>query len=58
MINGTLDMRKTDLVDLELKDYATPECSQPYPVPRVHETIFIKEAKRLVKLGVIEEAKD
>ena len=45
-------------VDLELKDDATPVCSQSYPVPRVHEAMFRKEVERLVKLGVLEEAND
>ena len=29
-----------------------------YSVPRMNETMFIKEVKRLVKLGVIGEAND
>ena len=45
-------------VDLELKDDGTPVCLRPYPVPRVHETMFKKEVKILVKLGVLEEAND
>ena len=52
---GTLGTRKTTPVDLELKDDATSVCSRSYPVPRVHEEMFRKEFKRLVKLGVLEE---
>ena len=33
-------------------------CSQPYPVPKVYETMFKKEAKILVSLGVLEEEND
>ena len=38
----TLGTRKTPLVNLDLKDDVTPMCLRPYPVPRVHEEIFIK----------------
>ena len=43
---------------MELKDDAKPVRSQPYPVPRIHKAMFIKEAKRLLRLGVIKEAND
>ena len=43
-------------MNLDLKDDATPMCSRPYPVPRVHKAMFRKEVERLVKLGVLEEA--
>ena len=33
-------------------------CSQPYPVPKVHEEIFKKEVERLGLLGVLEVAND
>ena len=56
--NGTLGTWNTYLVDLELKDDTKPVCSQPYPVPRVHEAVFRKEVKRLVNLGVLREAND
>ena len=58
MFESTLGTRKTTIVDLDLKDKAKPVCSRPYPVPKVHEVMFRKEVKRLVILGVIEEAKD
>ena len=48
-------MWKTPPLDLELKDDATPVCLRPYPVPRVHEAMFKKEAERLVRLGVTED---
>ena len=56
--DGTLGTWKIPLVNLDLKDDATPVCSRPYPVPRVHEAMFRKEAKILVKLGVIKEEND
>ena len=31
-------------------------CLRPYPVPRLHEAMFRKDTKKLVKVGVIEEA--
>ena len=42
-------------MDLELKDDGNPVCLRPYPVPRVHEAMFRKEAKRILKLGVLKE---
>ena len=51
-------MWNTVPVDLELKDDVNPVFSRPYPVPRVYEEIFRKEADRIVKLGVLEEEDD
>ena len=51
--DGTLVPWKTPPVNLDLKDDATPVCSRPYPVLRVHEAMFRKEVKRLVKLCVL-----
>ena len=56
IFDSTLGTWNTNLVYLELRDYAKPVCSQPYPVPRVHEAMFRKEVERLVNLGVLEEA--
>ena len=42
MFDGTLGMWNTTLVDLELKDKEKPVRSQPYQVPKVHETMFRK----------------
>ena len=58
LFNGMLCMWNTTPVDLELKDKAKPVCSRPYTVPRVHKAMLKKEFKRLVILGVIEEAND
>ena len=44
--------------NLDLKDDGTPMCSRHYPVSRVHEDVFRKEVKRLLKLGVLKEAND
>ena len=43
---------------IELKENVKPVQLLPYSVQRVHETMSKKEYKRLVKLGVIEEAKE
>ena len=58
MFGGILGTWNTDPVDLELKDDVNPVCLRPYPVPRVYEGIFRKEADRMVKLGVPEEEND
>ena len=56
--NENLGTWNTTLVDLELNDDAMPVCSQPYPVPRVHEEIFRKEVERLLILGFLKESND
>ena len=56
LFDSTLGTWNTTMVDLELKDDAKPVCLQPYPVPRVHKSMFKQEVKRLVSLGVLEEA--
>ena len=52
--NGTLVTWKTYTVDLDFKYNVKPICSQPYPVPTVHEEMFKKEVEILVLLGVLE----
>ena len=58
LFNGTQGTWKTPPVNLDLKDDATPMCSRSYPVPMVREAMLRNEVKRLVKLGVPEEAND
>ena len=58
MFDGTLGTWNTTPVDLGLKDDAKPVCSRHYPVPRVHEEMLIKEFKRILSLGVPEDAND
>ena len=58
LFDGTLDTWNTAPLDLELKDDANPVCSQPCPVPRVHEGTFRKKVQILVKLGVLKVAND
>ena len=58
LFDGTLSTWKPPRVDLDLNDDATPVCSRPYPVTRVHGAMFRKEVERLVKLGVLKEAND
>ena len=55
---GTLGMCNTNPIDLELRYDKNSVCSRPYPVPRVLKAMFRKEVKRLVILGVLEEAND
>ena len=40
IFNGKLGTWNTTPVDLELMGDVKPVCSQPYPVPRVHEEMF------------------
>ena len=40
LFDGTIGTWKTDTVDLELKEYVKPICSQPYPLPKVHKKMF------------------
>ena len=58
LFDGKVGTWKTPPVNLDLKYDVTPLCLRPYPVPRVHDAMFIKEVKRLVKLGVLEEANE
>ena len=51
LFNGTLVTWKIYPVDVELKKYAKPICSQPYPVSKVHEEMLKKEVEYLVLLG-------
>ena len=54
LLDGILGTWKTYLVDLELKEDTKPICSQPYPVPKLHEEIFKKGVETLFLLGVLE----
>ena len=47
-----------DPVDFELKEDAKPICLRPYPVPKLHEEMFIKEVERLIQLVIINVASD
>ena len=58
LFDGTLVTWNTTPLELELKNYVKPVCLRPYPVPKVHKTMFKKEVKRLVSLVVLEEAND
>ena len=56
MFDGTLGMRNTTLVDLELRNDMKSVCLRLYPVPRVHRAMIIKEFKILFRLGVFDHA--
>ena len=58
LFDGTLGMWNTAPMELELKGGANTVCSQPYPVPRVHEATCRKEVERLLKIGVLKESND
>ena len=55
---GMLGTWNTNPVYLELTDNTKPVCSRPYPVPKVHKTMFKKESERLVRLGFLKKAND
>ena len=55
LFDVTLVTWKNALVDLEIKYDKTPVLSEPYQVPWAYETMFRKEVKILVTLGVIKE---
>ena len=44
---GTLGTCNTTPVYLELRDDVKPVCSLPYPVTRVHESMFRRKSKDL-----------
>ena len=58
MFDSTLGTWKTTPVYLELKDDAKPVCLRPYPVPKLHKTMFKKEVKILMSLGFLEESNE
>ena len=58
MFDGTLFTWNTAPADLELNDDVKPVLPRPNPGLRVHEAMFRKEVKILVKLRVLEEADD
>ena len=58
LFDGTLGMWNTAPMELELKGGTNTVCSQPYPVPRLHEATCRKEVERLLKIGVLKESND
>ena len=55
LFDVTLVNWNTTPVYLDLREDVKPVCSRPFPVPRVHESMFRKEVERIVNLGVLEE---
>jgi hypothetical protein len=54
LFDGALGNRKTDPVDLELKDRnEKPYHAKPYPVPHSQEEQLKDEVQRLVDFGVL-----
>ena len=49
---GTLGDWDTDTINLELKTGSKPFNSKYYPVSRINNETFIKDLKKLVKIGV------
>ena len=41
------------LINIEVKPNAQSIHSRPYSVPNAHETVFLKELKHLIKIGVL-----
>ena len=53
LFDGTLGTYKTDQVYFYLGEDANQLCSQPYPVPKLHDGMFKNEVECLVILGVL-----
>ena len=58
LFDGTLVIRKTDVLELELKEDVKPICLHPYPVPKVHKKYSKKGVESLVLLGLLSVAND
>ena len=59
LFDGTLGDWKTTPVSLELKEGTKPyHVRRPFPVPKVHKELLLREVARLVKLGVLERQDD
>ena len=58
LFGGTLGTCNTTPLYLELRYAVKPVCSGPYIILRVHESMFKKEVKILVILGVLGYAND
>ena len=58
MFDSNLGTCNTTPLYLQLKDDSNPVCLKPYSVPRLHSSVFRKEANRLVSLVVIGHAND
>ena len=58
LFDGTLGDSNTEPVSFELKEGAKLYRSRPYPVPKIHKEVLIKEVERLCKLGVLRREYD
>ncbi len=54
LFDGTLGDWKLLHVSFELKEGMKPYRGRPYPILHKHETILVKEIKRLCNIGVLE----
>jgi hypothetical protein len=54
LFDGTLGDWKTKPVSFQLKEGVSSYHGQAFPLPKIHKDTLIKEAERLVKLGVLE----
>ncbi len=53
LFDGTLGDWKLPPVSFELKEGAKPYHGRPYPIPKIHKAILMKEIDRLVSIGVL-----
>ena len=58
LFRDPLGVCNTNQVYLELRENTKPVLLRPYPIPRLHKAMFIKEVEILVILGVLEEANE
>ncbi len=53
LFDGTLGDWKLPPVSFELQEGAKPYHGRPYPIPKIHKAIFMKEIEHLVAIGVL-----
>ena len=59
LFDGTLGEWKTSPVTLELKEGTKPyHVRRPFPVPKVHKELLVREVTRLVNIGVLKRQSD
>jgi hypothetical protein len=53
LFNGTLGDWKLPPVSFELKEGAKPYHGRPYPIPKIHKAVLMKEIDCLILIGVL-----
>ena len=53
LFDGNLKVYPDELISLRVNPDIKPHQSRPYPVPKIHESVFKAELDRLVRIGVL-----